>query len=256
MNTETVPALKTRLARSMLDYARHPVIRGLTAGDTIGGPTAIASVLASSVLDIRRFDPELTADHYLDWWNAEGFDTGPVFALVMRARIKGASTDDAVRLAHKASNRQTAGCNPAHRAAALTVTLDTDLQGLIEAVRADALLTHYDPLAGDVAVAVAVLCRTLMDGVPWQEAKLFATDGRLPETVAAIVEGGDTSPTDGGYAPEVLYAAVHFLNAFESDVALVEAKIFAGASNYCPVLVGAIGGALKAGKRHKTEHRY
>ena len=248
--------VKPILAQSKQDYAQHPVIRGLAAGDNIGGPAAIASVLASCVLEAGRFIPELIAQRYLDWWRIEGFDTGSVFALVMGARIKGATTQEAVVQAHENLGGQTAGCNVAHRAPALAVTLDTDLQGLVEAAKADAALTHYDPLAGDVAAAVAVLCRTLTDGVPWQEAKLIATDGRLPETVAAIVEGGDTSPTDGGYAPEVLYAAVHFLNAFESDVALVEAKIFAGASNYCPVLVGAIGGALKAGKRHKTEHRY
>ncbi len=233
--------------RSIDDYLRHPVIRGLTAGDTIGGPTAIASVLASSVLDAGRFDAELTADRYLAWWCNDGFDTGPVFALVMGARVDGATSIEAVAQAHEMFDGQTAGCNPAHRAPALAVTLDTDIQGLVEAAKADAALTHFDPLAGDVAAAVAVLCRMLMDGVPWQEAKPIAADGRLPETAAAIVGGDGALPTDGGYAPEVLHAAVHFLDAFGPDVGLVEAKAFAGGANYCPVLVGAIGGLMDVG---------
>ncbi len=231
--------------RSIDDYHRHPVIRGLATGDAIGGPTAIASVLALSVLDAGHYQPDLTADRYLDWWRAEGFDAGAVFALVMSARISGITTEDAVAYAHEMLGGQSAGCNPAHRAPALAVTLDTNLRGLVEAVKADAALTHYDPLAGDVAAAVAVMCRTLIDGVPWQEAKSIAADGRLPDTAAAIAGGDGALPTDGGYAPEVLRAAVHFLDAFGPDVGLVEAKAFAGGANYCPVLVGAIGGAKK-----------
>ena len=57
-------------------------------------------------------------------------------------------------------------------------------------MKADAALTHHDPLAGDVAAAVAVLCRVLMGGASWPAAKLVAAEGRLPETVAAITEGG------------------------------------------------------------------
>jgi ADP-ribosylglycohydrolase len=234
-----------RLVCTSGEYRQHPVIRGLAEGDTIGGPTAIASVLAASVIDTGRYDPQLTADRYLDWWRAEGFDTGPVFALVMAARIEGASTEQAVLETHKTLGGQSGGCNPAHRAPALAVVLDTDLQELVEAVIADAALTHQDPLAGDVAAAVAVLCRVLMDGASWEEAKAVAADGRLPETVAAITWDGDALPTAGGYAPEVLAAAVYFLDRYPLEEALTAAKAVAGEANYCPVIVGAVGGAMK-----------
>jgi hypothetical protein len=234
-----------KLARTISDYDDHPVIRGLAAGDTIGGPTAIAAILAASVIDTGRYDPLLTADRYRDWWRSDGFDTGPVFSLVMVARVKGATTEEAVLHAHETLGEQSAGCNPAHRAPALAVTLDTDLQGLVAAVKADAALTHHDPLAGDVAAAVAVLCRVLMEGALWEEAKAVAADGRLPETVAALTGVGDALPTAGGYAPEALRAAVCFLNKNPSDTALATAKTFAGGANYCPVLVGAVVGAMK-----------
>jgi hypothetical protein len=236
---------KPNIAQTASDYECHPVILGLKAGDTIGGPTAIAAVLAASVIDTGSYDREATADRYLDWWKTEGFDTGAVFALVMSARVKMATTEDAVQHAHKTLGGQSAGCNPAHRAPALAVTLDADISGLVEAVKADAALTHYDRLAGDVAAAVAVLCRVLMEGMSWEEAKLVAADGRLPETMAAVTAGDGSLPTDGGYAPEVLAAAVYFLNKHPPDVALAAAKTFAGGANYCPVLVGAIGGAMK-----------
>jgi ADP-ribosylglycohydrolase len=229
----------------MPEYDDHPVILGLKAGDTIGGPTVLAAVLAKSVIETGYYDPQLTADRYVDWWRVEGFDTGPVFALVMGARINGSTSEEAVLHAHETLGGLSAGCNPAHRAPALAVTLDADISELVEVVKADAALTHYDPLAGDVAATVAVLCRVLMEGASWAEAKLVAAEGRLPETVAAITEGGGSLPTAGGYAPEVLAAAVYFLDRYPPDVALAAAKAFAGGANFCPVLVGAIGGAMK-----------
>jgi len=54
----------------------------------------------------------------------------------------------------------------------------------------------------------------------------------------------DGPGNNGGFAPDVLRAALHFVG---TSVCLAEALgrslAFAGAANYCPVLVGAIGGA-------------
>jgi len=50
--------------------------------------------------------------------------------------------------------------------------------------------------------------------------------------------------TRGGYAPEALRAAIYFLSAASSLAEALSLSIrFAGRANYCPVLVGAIGGA-------------
>jgi ADP-ribosylglycohydrolase len=49
---------------------------------------------------------------------------------------------------------------------------------------------------------------------------------------------------NGGFAPDVLWAALHFAgtSACFAD-ALERSLAFAGSANYCPVLVGAIAGA-------------
>jgi len=48
----------------------------------------------------------------------------------------------------------------------------------------------------------------------------------------------------GGFAPAVLAAAVHFVGSSDTfDTALDASLQFAGPANYCPVLVGSIGGA-------------
>jgi ADP-ribosylglycohydrolase len=53
----------------------------------------------------------------------------------------------------------------------------------------------------------------------------------------------------------VLQAAVYFVTANASfDAALAASLAFAGPANYCPVLVGAIGGARWGARAIQAEH--
>ena len=108
----------------------------------------------------------------------------------------------------------------------------------------EARLTHQHPLAGDVAAAVAVVCRALIRGKPWGDALALARMGRLRLTIQAL-DGDNPSPlSPGGFAPEVLRAAVHFVAHHDSFADALSASLaFAGPANYCPVLVGAVAGA-------------
>jgi ADP-ribosylglycohydrolase len=117
-------------------------------------------------------------------------------------------------------------------------------EALPELAMREARLTHFDPLAGDVAAGVAVLCRRLINGSSWAEALGNAAIGRQDPTQRALSVVHAGSFDRGGYAPNVLAAAVHFVDRYgEFAVALDESFAFAGCGNYCPVLVGAIGGA-------------
>jgi ADP-ribosylglycohydrolase len=122
-----------------------------------------------------------------------------------------------------------------------TFLADDELAGC--ALR-EARLTHQHPLAGDVAAAVAVLCRVLIRGEPWSDALATAKIGRLQPTIE-VLNGDHPCPlSPGGYAPEVLRAAVHFVARHDTFAdALSDSLDFAGPANYGPVLVGAIAGA-------------
>jgi ADP-ribosylglycohydrolase len=146
----------------------------------------------------------------------------------------GASVSEATAQVHRESGGKTAGCNPAHRSAPLSMLADLSDDQLADAAMAEARLTHRDPVAGEVAAAVNVLCRSLIREVPWQDA------------VGAIDDLVDLEEPyrNGGHAPDVLRAALHFVGTSGSFAeALERALAFAGPSNYCPVLVGSIGGA-------------
>ena len=98
----------------------------------------------------------------------------------------------------------------------------------------EARLTHHDPLAGQVAATVNKLCRSLIQGVAWDDAVRHS--GNLADR--------DRPGNNGGFAPDVLRAAVFFVGTSACFAEALERSLtFAGPANYCPVLVGAIGGA-------------
>jgi hypothetical protein len=89
-------------------------------------------------------------------------------------------------------------------------------------------------LAGEVAAAVTGLCRALIRGDAWDAAVRRCG-------LAAL---GDGPGNSGGFAPDVLRAALYFVGTSASFAeALRRSLAFAGAANYYPVLVGAVGGA-------------
>jgi ADP-ribosylglycohydrolase len=220
------------------------VLLGLAAGDRNGGPVELALRLAESLLERRAFDREDQLRRFLDWHAEGAFDTGPVTGGVLKLMAGGLPAGEAAGRVHRELDGQTAGCNPAHRVAPLAMAAFLPDQALPDLAREQALLTHLHPLAGDTAAALAVLCRALVRGVPWTGALARATAGRLAEVRAALGPGDGMPLSGGGFSPEVLRAAVHFVGAARGFAeALAAALRFAGPPNYCPVLAGALGGA-------------
>ena len=220
------------------------VVLGLAAGDRNGGPIELAARLAESLAERGAFDRDDVFRRYLAWHAEGAFDTGPVTGRVLELAAEGLSADAAAWQVDRELAGRTAGCNPAHRVAPLAMAACLADEALGGLAQAEASLTHRHPLAGDAAAAVAVLCRALVRRVPWADALAHAAAGRLPETQVALARTPDPPLSVGGFAPETLRAAVHFVDRGEGFAPALEASLrFAGPANYCPVLVGALGGA-------------
>jgi ADP-ribosylglycohydrolase len=167
-----------------------------------------------------------------------------VAANVFKRVDSGLSFDQAALQVHNESGGFTAGCNPAHRSAPLAMLASVPEDELYAAAIAEASLTHKHPLAGDVSTATVTLCRALVRGNDWTTALRRTQRGRLSQTRAALEAKPTDSLSTGGFAPHVLAAAIHFISDNETfPSAMREAVRFAGPANYCPVLVGSIGGA-------------
>ena len=190
--------------------------------------------LAESLLDCGGFDPSDILSRYLAWWREGAFGTGPVSDRALELVASGMPVQEATAQVHREFGGMTAGCNPAHRSpplAMLASLADNDLPGC---AMTEARLTHHDPVAGEVAAAVNKLCRALISGDAWD---------------VALWQGGEFAAQEGpgnkgGFAPDVLRAALHFVGSSACFAeALDRSLVFAGPSNYCPVLVGAVAGA-------------
>ena len=220
------------------------ILFGLAAGDRIGGPIRMAIQLSESLISQRAFDLNHIGATYLKWWNEEGFDTGPVAEQVFELVNTGLSFREAAGIVNQDADGMTAGCNPAHRSAVLAMACFISEDRLAYCAQREAAITHHHPLAGDVAAATVILCRSLIEGMEWEMAVQKASEGRLPDTWDALILTSAKPGGKGGYAPEVLKAAIYFIhNSSSFSEALNSAIRFAGPSNYCPVLVGIVGGA-------------
>ena len=220
------------------------VLLGLAAGDLNGGPIRMAVRHAESLGERETFDVDDLLARYLDWYQKGAFDTGPVAERVFARIVAGDQVSTAVRFIHNQRGGLTAGCNPAHRSPPLAMAHFLADNKLPHAAFQEAALTHWDLLAGDVAAGVVVLCRQLIIGAEWRDALAAATCGRKELTRRALGIVKRSSLDYGGYSPDVLAAAIHFVDNYDNFTEALEASLaFAGLSNYCPVLVGAIGGA-------------
>jgi ADP-ribosylglycohydrolase len=231
-----------------MDESRYDRVKGilvgLAAGDRIGGPTRMAVLLAESLADCGCFDQSDVFRRYLDWWNEDGFDTGPVAGMVFSAVAFGQTVEQAVMATHRDLVGMTAGCNPLHRTLPLEMSGFIADEQLAEYARQESSLTHFDSVAGDAAAAGVLLARLLSLGERLEESLEHAVEICSDKISEVIKCGRDAPGQRDGYAPNVLQAAIYFLNRYDTfGSALIASMDFAGPSNYCPVLVGALAGA-------------
>jgi ADP-ribosyl-[dinitrogen reductase] hydrolase len=220
---------------------------GLAAGDRIGGPTEMSLCLAESIFECQKLDCEDVGERYLQWWKASGFDTGPTAQRVFELVVGGHSFHTAAGMVNIESGGATAGCNPAHRAAPLAMAPWIRSRHLLVSAVKEARLTHKHQLAGAVSAAVVHLCRRLIVDPFWPTAVNVLDElvfSGLPEMGRANRARYESDLNPGGYAPDVLKAALFFVATSPTFSEALERSIeFAGPSNYCPILVGSIGGA-------------
>ena len=208
------------------------ILKGISNGDTIGGPYAMATIVAN-VCKHDTFDLQALEKAYFNYYQSGSFDSGPCFRQVHQLMEQGKTRKAAVEQTHRLFKQQTAGCNPMHRFAVVAGT-SIPYEELDKLARADAKLTHFDEVAGISSSVCVRLLRRIIDGQKLNEA--YSTV--LKELSSSEREQSDVLPTRSGYAPAVLAAAI----SFADDVAegLSKAIHYAGTNNYCPPITGAL----------------
>ena len=217
----------------------HRLLRGLAAGDKNGGPIRLAMLLYDEVSK-SGFTEKGVFQAYYNWITTKGFDTGPTFEQVCFYVRGGCDISQAVELTHWDMNQKTAGVGPAHRATPLALFYRGS--ALDDVVCREAKLSHYSSIASETSVVAARLCSHLLDGFELEEAIHKASVGMQHVSLAYLEM---ENRNKGGFGPNVLQTALSFLReGGDFAHALNSSLQFAGPNNYCPVLVGSIGGCL------------
>ena len=203
---------------------------GLVLGDDNGGPTAMMLKNLEAVVSTRNIRPQIIGKGYLDWFKENGFDAGLVTHKVLELVDSGLSFDDAVKQVDKELDGMTAGVSPAHRSIPLTLPFVawylrspnffeecpfTGFQEFQRTIEREAKLTHIHKEAAEVSLAVNAICMQFILGRDEFKALDFGMKFINKDLRSNILDNVYTKNSDhlkdGGYAPDVLTAALWFL---------------------------------------------
>eukprot|EP01124_Arcella_intermedia_P009761 TRINITY_DN16376_c0_g1_i2.p1 TRINITY_DN16376_c0_g1~~TRINITY_DN16376_c0_g1_i2.p1 ORF type:complete len:253 (+),score=50.29 TRINITY_DN16376_c0_g1_i2:158-916(+) len=206
--------------------------------------------LAESLAKQQKFDRDDVVQVYYNWYrgppfDAEtAFDTGSTWLQTMRHFSKGKTIEEASKLV--AASNSNAGINAAHRQLPLACCGFIKDDELSSVSAQESAISHNNPISIEVASVYLAMCRSLILGQSWKEAldnaKKKAKSLDVKNALNGIKEFHQLSI--GGYAPATLEAALFFAKEDKTFTEIIEESVqFAGNSNYCPVLVGALVGA-------------
>lgn len=163
-------------------------------------------------------------------------------------RFSQSTIDQFVKAADEKFGGNTSGCGPAQRSYPLafcTLISDNDLYDL---TMLEAKLTHFSPIAGQVAGIVNRICRFLLKNQSWIDAisSAFVVSNLHPDIISILGRYGRfATPAEekhAAYAPTVLNAALHYVTrAKDPEQAIAEA--IKNGKHYCVPLVGILAGA-------------
>uniref|UniRef100_A0A7S3UY65 ADP-ribosylglycohydrolase n=1 Tax=Aplanochytrium stocchinoi TaxID=215587 RepID=A0A7S3UY65_9STRA len=256
----------------MFQLRSRGLLLGLGDGDRNGGPIQMALQLAESLVKHGEYRPVQVMEAYVQWWDGgkgvDAWDTGPTTRKLLCAfhhdEAQGVNLlglEKNARDLDRILNGMTAGCNAMHRVLpmALAWFLRTD-EELYLAARQESRITHWSPISQLACAIATLICRKLIQGDSIHQAvqqtvhfigkkkNLLGKEWMLLSESTGKALDGDCSIGDldrGGFCPDVLKAAIFFAARGDSYTQCINSAIkFAGASNYCPVLVGAFAGAI------------
>ena len=139
----------------------------------------------------------------------------------------------------------TAGCGPAQRSFPLALCPSIKDYDLFQLSMEEAALTHYNPLAGQVAGIVNLICRSLLRKNTWHDAleSAFQTPRLHPdmyEVRARCSRSADSFiKTHIAYAPTALHAALYYVTISTNPTAAIAAA-YAKDRYYCAPIAGIL----------------
>lgn len=242
------------------------VMLGHATANKCQSPTHLALLLSQSLCKFKGFDSSDVMARYLYLHHFSKCHIGQVATLVyedLKSSITTPSgkltrkhflftTDkiyDASKSAHERLKGLSSGCNPAQRSFPLAFCPWINDDDVFRLSCDEARLTHFSPIAGQVAGLINLICRRLLKGDEWNDAvkTAFSSAPQLLGEIQEILtryEHETVLKSQGhpAYAPNTLHTSLHCVtkaDSFEKAVSLAnETEPY-----YCPTIVGILAGA-------------
>ena len=225
----------------------------------------LALNISDSLIEKKTFDGPDILSRYLHFYHTKRCEVGEMTKYVYEQAVQSkaperrhlaredfrmdqSTIDGFVQLADKKFNGNTSGCGPAQRSYPLAFCSFISDDDLYDFTVAEAKLTHFSPIAGQVAGIVNRICRSLLKNQSWSTAVTSAfTAGNLHRDVTAVLGryGRFVTPAievHPAYAPTALNAALHYISQTNNaETAISEAM--KNGKPYCVAMVGILAGA-------------
>lgn len=228
----------------------------------------MALELSESLLELKRFDGPNILSRYLYTYHNNHYDLGETMRAAyedFKDRIQFPTRiartinrenllfdrsiiEETVKAADERLNGRTAGCGPVHRSFPLALCPWIDDDDLFSISKQEAKLTHYNPLAGEVAGIVNLICRSLLKNQSWYDAvqSAFTAPGLHDEIsniqVRFTRQSTSSSTMPPAYVANALHEALHCVtnaNSLAEILKQPQKKI----SFYSLPIIGVLSGA-------------
>jgi len=209
--------------------------------------TAMMLCIARSIVEKGRFDPEDVSLKFLGWFEAGALGIGRTTYVALDALRRGATWQDAGRIAHDRLAGMSAGNGSIMRCAPIALLDAKDPESLIRHSIDSSLITHWDPRACWGAVALNMAISQLID--KGKDALLDRVAVRIeqPDVRQALEKVEKMRMEDivpSGFVLDTLQAALWcFLNTSCFEDALVAAVNLGGDTDTIGAVCGSLAGA-------------
>jgi ADP-ribosylglycohydrolase len=229
---------------------------------------SMAIDISNSLLERQQFDGPDILSRYLFLYHTKHYEIGEATKYLYQVASKNIQAvgnkssiarqdllfdqntiNEYVKITNDKLGGHTAGCGPAQRSFPLALCTWIDDDDLFEISKQEAALTHFSPLAGQVAGVVNVICRSLLRNKTWTDAvrRAFASPG-LHSDVINVYARYARSPEPFtkihvAYAPTVLNAALYYIHTATNAKEAIDSVVCSTDRYYCAPIVGFLSGA-------------
>ncbi len=247
-DADEIRAAYPKGVREPADGGTHDTLAGQPTDDS-----ELALLLARSLAEFGRFDPERVIDAYVHWYKSDPFDMGRTTASALGAAAAGGTPSERIRRARESADAASQANGSLMRISPLGIFGWRRAQEAALHARADSALTHPNEVCREACAAFVRAVAAAVAGAnargAYEAALSEARTGNSPAVIEALVNAGNSGPDDvpasrGWVLVALQNAFYQLLHAPSFEEGLVSTVMAGGDTDTNAAVCGALLGAV------------